>query len=111
MAEGFQVYFRSESCDLNTAARERSRNSASLLAASGLESRMRGRDQSSSSNPWAEWRNWFWSMSPASAIYLRCAELKRLRALHVENLRRVSDFSGLAGLDSLRYLAIHGTLD
>jgi hypothetical protein len=37
--------------------------------------------------------------------------LKRLRALHVENLRRVSDFSGLAGLDSLRYLAIHGTLD
>lgn len=38
-------------------------------------------------------------------------ELKRLRALHVENLRRVSDFSGLSGVASLRYLAIHGTLD
>jgi hypothetical protein len=37
--------------------------------------------------------------------------LKRLRALHMENLRRVSDFSGLAGIDSLRYLAIYGTLD
>jgi hypothetical protein len=37
--------------------------------------------------------------------------LKRLRALHVENLRRVTNFDGLAGLDGLRYLAIHGTLD
>lgn len=37
--------------------------------------------------------------------------LKRLRALHLENLRRVSDFSGLSGIDSLRYLAIYGTLD
>jgi Leucine-rich repeat (LRR) protein len=37
--------------------------------------------------------------------------LKRLRALHIENLRRVSNFSGLSGIDSLRYLAINGTLD
>ena len=38
-------------------------------------------------------------------------KLGRLRALHIENLRRVSDFSGLPGIDSLRYLAIYGTLD
>ena len=37
--------------------------------------------------------------------------LKRLRALHMENLRRVSNFSGLSGIDSLRYLSIYGTLD
>jgi hypothetical protein len=37
--------------------------------------------------------------------------LKRIRALHLENLRRVSNFSGLSGIDSLRYLAIYGTLD
>lgn len=37
--------------------------------------------------------------------------LKRLRALHLENLRRVSDFGGLSGLLSLRYLAIRGTTD
>jgi len=37
--------------------------------------------------------------------------LKRLRSLHMENLRRVSNFSGLTGIDSLRYLAINGTLD
>jgi hypothetical protein len=37
--------------------------------------------------------------------------LKHLRALHVENLRRVSDFSGLAGATNLKYLAIYGTLD
>lgn len=37
--------------------------------------------------------------------------LTRLRALHMENLRRVSDFEGLAGINSLRYLSIHGTLD
>jgi hypothetical protein len=35
--------------------------------------------------------------------------LKRLRALHMENLRRVSDFSGLSGIKSLRYLSIYGT--
>lgn len=38
-------------------------------------------------------------------------QLPRLRALHLENLRRVSDFGGLSGITSLRYLAIHGTLD
>ena len=38
-------------------------------------------------------------------------ELKGLRALHLENLRRVSSFDGLSGIDSLRYLAIYGTLD
>jgi hypothetical protein len=37
--------------------------------------------------------------------------LKHLRALHMENLRRVSDFSGLAGATNLKYLAIDGTLD
>lgn len=37
--------------------------------------------------------------------------LIRLRALHVENLRGVSSFSGLSGVNSLRYLAIYGTLD
>lgn len=37
--------------------------------------------------------------------------LKRLRALHIENLRRVSDFGGLAGAINLKYLAIRGTLD
>lgn len=39
------------------------------------------------------------------------AALKHLRALHVENLRRVSDFGGLAGATSLKYLAVYGTLD
>ncbi|WP_367874418.1 leucine-rich repeat domain-containing protein [Luteolibacter sp. Populi] len=37
--------------------------------------------------------------------------LKRLRALHIENLRRVSDFSGLAGVTNLKYLAVYGTTD
>jgi hypothetical protein len=37
--------------------------------------------------------------------------LKHLRSLHLENLRRVSDFGGLAGASNLRYLAIYGTLD
>lgn len=37
--------------------------------------------------------------------------LKRLRALHIENLRRVSDFGGLAGATNLRYLSVNGTLD
>lgn len=39
------------------------------------------------------------------------AGLKRLRALHIENLRRVSDFSGLSGAKNLKYLAVNGTLD
>jgi len=38
-------------------------------------------------------------------------ELKRLRALHVENLRGVSDFSGLMGTENLKYLSIYGTVD
>lgn len=37
--------------------------------------------------------------------------LPRLRALHLENLRRVRSFAGLAGSASLRYLSIYGTLD
>jgi hypothetical protein len=37
--------------------------------------------------------------------------LPRLRALHIENLRRVANFGGLGGCDALRYLAIYGTLD
>lgn len=37
--------------------------------------------------------------------------LERLRALHIENLRRVTSFDGLSGLESLQYLAIRGTLD
>jgi hypothetical protein len=38
-------------------------------------------------------------------------KVKHLRALHMENLRGVSNFYGLSGIDSLRYLAIYGTLD
>lgn len=38
-------------------------------------------------------------------------ELKSLRSAHFENLRIVSDFSGLSGIASLRYLCISGTLD
>ena len=37
--------------------------------------------------------------------------LPRLRSLHLENLRRVSDFSGLSSAKSLQYLFIAGTLD
>lgn len=37
--------------------------------------------------------------------------LKKLKSLHLENLRRVSDFSGLSRISSLRYLRIDGTLD
>jgi hypothetical protein len=37
--------------------------------------------------------------------------LKKLRSLHMENLRRVKEFDGLAGIESLRYLRIDGTLD
>lgn len=38
-------------------------------------------------------------------------QMKRLKSLHLENLRRVSTFDGLQGLDSLRYLYVGGTLD
>ncbi|MBX3293131.1 MAG: leucine-rich repeat domain-containing protein [Acidobacteria bacterium] len=37
--------------------------------------------------------------------------LKKLRSVHLENLRRVTDFGGISGLDSLRYIHISGTLD
>lgn len=38
-------------------------------------------------------------------------KLTKLKSLHFENLRRVSNFNGLRGLDSLRYLHIDGTPD
>lgn len=38
-------------------------------------------------------------------------KLKKLKSLHFENLRRVSNFDGLKGINSLRYLQIDGTLD
>lgn len=38
-------------------------------------------------------------------------ELAGLRALHIENVRRVTDFSGLKTASSLRYLSIDGTID
>lgn len=37
--------------------------------------------------------------------------LSKLKSVHFENLRRVSNFDGLIGLSSLRYLHIDGTLD
>ena len=37
--------------------------------------------------------------------------LTKLRALHIENLRRVNTFDGLRAANSLKYLAIHGTCD
>jgi len=40
---------------------------------------------------------------------LKC--LIKLKSLHLENLRRVKDFSGLIGIQSLRYLFIEGTFD
>lgn len=38
-------------------------------------------------------------------------KLTKLKSLHFENLRRVSNFDGLKGINSLRYLHIDGTLD
>jgi retron-type reverse transcriptase len=37
--------------------------------------------------------------------------LKKLKSLHLENLRKVYDFIGLMGIESLRYLRIDGALD
>lgn len=37
--------------------------------------------------------------------------LQNLTAIHLENLRKVNDFSPLGGVKNLRYLAIFGTLD
>ncbi|MCE3296029.1 MAG: hypothetical protein K0R65_1743 [Crocinitomicaceae bacterium] len=38
-------------------------------------------------------------------------KLKRLKSVHFENLRRVTDFGALAGIESLRYIYINGTFD
>lgn len=38
-------------------------------------------------------------------------KMPKLRSLHLENLRRVSNFDGLSGIASLRFLSIYGTLD
>lgn len=38
-------------------------------------------------------------------------ELSKLKALHIENVRRVSDFSGIKNSRSLAYLSIDGTFD
>ncbi|MBP2617631.1 hypothetical protein [Chryseobacterium jejuense] len=37
--------------------------------------------------------------------------LPKLKALHFENLRKVSSFDGLRGIKNLKYLHISGTLD
>ncbi|MCL4672200.1 MAG: hypothetical protein KJZ64_04550 [Sphingomonadaceae bacterium] len=42
---------------------------------------------------------------------LPLSQLSGLRALHIENVRRVSDFSGLSNSPRLAYLSIDGTLD
>lgn len=39
------------------------------------------------------------------------SSLTKLKSLHFENLRRVTNFDGLIGLSSLRYLHIDGTVD
>lgn len=38
-------------------------------------------------------------------------KLKKLKSVHFENLRRVTDFGGLAEIESLRYIYINGTFD
>ena len=38
-------------------------------------------------------------------------KLKKLKSVHFENLRRVTDFGQLAGIESLRYIYINGTFD
>jgi hypothetical protein len=38
-------------------------------------------------------------------------KLHKLKSLHFENLRRVANFDGLKGINSLRYLHIDGTID
>ena len=38
-------------------------------------------------------------------------KLKNLKSVHFENLRQVTDFSGLTGIESLKYVYISGTLD
>ncbi|WP_036154903.1 leucine-rich repeat domain-containing protein [Maribacter forsetii] len=38
-------------------------------------------------------------------------KLTKLKSLHFENLRKVKNFDGLSGINSLKYLYINGTLD
>ncbi|TCC96160.1 hypothetical protein EZ449_22480 [Pedobacter frigidisoli] len=38
-------------------------------------------------------------------------KLKKLKSVHFENLRRINDFGGLAGIEGLRYIYINGTFD
>jgi hypothetical protein len=38
-------------------------------------------------------------------------KLKKLKSVHFENLRRVTDFGAVAGIESLRYIYINGTFD
>ncbi len=38
-------------------------------------------------------------------------KLSKLKSLHLENLRRVSNYNGLQGIKTLKYLYIDGTLD
>lgn len=38
-------------------------------------------------------------------------KLKKLKSVHFENLRRVTDFSKISGIESLRYMYINGTFD
>jgi len=38
-------------------------------------------------------------------------KLKKLKSVHFENLRRVTDFGRLKGIESLRYIYINGTFD
>lgn len=51
-----------------------------------------------------EYVSGFENLSPFS-------DLPELKSLHLENLRRVSEFSGLKNCETLEYLAIYGTLD
>jgi len=39
------------------------------------------------------------------------AAMPKLRALHLENLRRVRSFDGLRGAEGLKFLSVNGTLD
>lgn len=51
-----------------------------------------------------EYVSGFSDLSPLS-------DLDKLRALHFENLRRISSFEGISGLKNLLYLSIDGTFD
>lgn len=51
-----------------------------------------------------EYVSGFSDLSPLS-------NLPKLKSIHFENLRKVSDFKGLSGIGSLKYLNIDGTFD